>query len=91
MRPAAGLTLMAMRITITDIPKVSPEHLLAREARQPEVERVGARCDARIVDGGDRKIVHFRRVRSGTLDSTITGDEPLVLDSPGLTIERLFP
>ena len=44
-----------------------------------------------VVDANERRVVHHRRVDIDRFESRIHGDEPIVLDPPGLSIDRLFP
>jgi Uma2 family endonuclease len=43
------------------------------------------------VDPEERTITHYRRCADGSFETLTHGDEPLTLDPPGITIDRLFP
>jgi len=44
-----------------------------------------------VVDPEERLIIHFRRGADGSFTETEHREEPLTLDPPGITIDRLFP
>jgi hypothetical protein len=44
-----------------------------------------------VVDPDHERIIHYRRLADGSFARTVCGDEPITLDPPGITIDRLFP